>query len=200
MTSLKMGLAVAIAVVVASFAAAGTASATVLCKEAKIPCGAADYPAFTPFAMEQMPGNTTLWKKGFLTIDTCENATVGGTTQNTGGSGTAVTVKLSTFTWGTCGITREVTALGNLEIKYTSEGRGTLFLTQLVWKEGSCVYGGKFLAHIGVITKPEAGKTYSTLLIDTTYPLISGSGCTATVTFASTNKVTFPTPLYIADS
>ncbi len=200
MTSLKMALAVALTVAVASVAAAGTASATVLCKESKIPCGAADYPAFTALNVEQMPGSTTLWKKGFLTVDTCENAAMAGKTQNTGGAGTAVTAVLHAFTWGTCGITREITGLGNLEIKYTSEGRGTLFLTQLTWKEGSCVYGTKIVTHIGVITTPEAGKTYSTLLLDATYPLISGGGCSATVTFASTNKVTAPTPLYIAES
>lgn len=197
MKSLKMGLAVAMAV--ASFAAAGTASATVLCKESKVPCGSADYPAFTAFSVEQMGGNTTLWEAGGSTIDTCSNAAMAGTTQNTGGSGTAVVVKLSTFTWGTCGITREITALGNLEIKYTEAGKGTLFLTHLAWKEKSCVFENK-TAHIGVITKPEAGKTYSTLLIDATFPRVSGFGCLATVTFAATMKVTTPTPLYIADS
>lgn len=198
MKHLRIAALVAVTAV-AALVVAGTASATVLCKESKTPCGSVDYPSATELKVEQMPENSTLWKAGGMTIDTCTNAAMVGKTQNTGGSGSAVTAILSTFTWGTCGVTREITALGELEIKFTAEGRGTLILQNLAWKEGFCVFEGKN-ADIGVITKPEAGKTYSTLLIDATFPRVSGFGCLATVTFAATMKVTAPTPLYIADS
>jgi hypothetical protein len=199
MKHLRLGGLVAAMAVVAAVAVAGTASATVLCKESKVPCGAADYPAFTEFKVEQMPENTTLWREGGVTVDTCEKSLMLGKTQNTGGSGSAVNVLFSTFTWGTCGKTKKITELGEMEIRWQAEGKGTLILKNLVWEEGTCVFGAK-LIDIGVITKPEAGKTYSTLLVDATYPRISGFGCLATTTWAATYKVTAPSPLYIAES
>jgi hypothetical protein len=200
MKHLRLGvLAIAMALAAASLALAGTASATVLCKGSTTPCGA-DYAAFTEFKVEQMPGNTSLWYANGMTVDTCENSLMLGKTQNTGGSGSAVKVSFTTFTWGLCEKkAKKISELGELEIKSTAEGKGTLFLTNIRWEEGSCVFGGKN-ADIGVITKPEVGKTYSTFLVDAKYPLISGLGCPATMTWAATYKVTAPTPLYIAES
>jgi len=199
MKHLRLGGLIAAMAMAALMAGAGTASATVLCKGSTTPCGA-DYAAFTEFKVEQMPGNTSLWYANGMTVDTCENSLMLGKTQNTGGFGLAVNVFFSTFTWGPCEKkAKKIVELGELEIKSVPEGKGTLFLKNLVWEEGSCRFGGKN-ADIGVITKPEAGKTYSTFLVDVKYPLISGLGCPATMTWAATYKVTAPTPLYIAES
>jgi len=200
MKHLKM-LGLAVLAAMALMAVAGSASATVLCKEEKNPCGSADYPAGTEFKAEEMPENTMLWKSQGKTIDECSGSLTAGKTTNTGGLGSAVTVELSTFSWGTCSKSREIIKAGPLEIHYKHLGNsiGTVTLKELEWKEGLCTFGHSNI-DIGDITKPETGKTYSTLLIDALYPRISGFGCGETVTFAATFKITIPTPLYVSES
>lgn len=179
---------------------AGAASATVLCKEEKNPCGLSDYPVGTELKVEQMPENTMRWKAGESTVDECGGSSFVGKTSNTGGLGTAVTVPLSTFTFGSCPKTREITKFGQLEISYVSteeKSQAWIVLSQLTWKEGACTYEGKNIT-IGAIRKPESGKT--TVLIDAVYPLLSGLGCTSTITFAATYKVVSPLPLFVSPS
>jgi hypothetical protein len=193
------GLVAAMAMAVAVFIVAGTASATVLCKEEKNPCGSSDYPVGTELKVEQMPENTMRWKAGESTVDECTGSKFVGKTSNTGGLGSAVTVPLSTFTFGSCLKTREITKVGQLEISYVTgeKSQAWLVLSELAWKEGGCTYEGKNIT-IGAITKPESGKT--TVLLDALYPLLSGLGCAATITFAATYKVISPLPLYVSPS
>src|SRR6476469_9901246 len=109
MKHLKMlGLAALAAMALMAITAVNSASATVLCKEEKNPCGSADYSAGTEFKAEEMPENTMLWKSQGKTIDECSGSLTAGKTANTGGLGSAVTVELSTFSWGTCSKSREI--------------------------------------------------------------------------------------------
>jgi hypothetical protein len=200
MRYLSLGSLVAvIAATAAILVVAGSASATVLCKEEKNPCGSADYPVGTELKIEQMPENTVRWKTGESTVDECTGSKFVGKTSNTGALGSNVTVPLSTFTFGSCPKTREITKLGQLEISYVSQEKSQawLVLSQITWKEGACTWEGKNTT-IGAITKPESGKT--TVLIDALFPLVSGLGCNATITFAATYRVITPLPLYVSPS
>jgi hypothetical protein len=201
MKDLRLGGLVAVMVVAAAaLIIAGTASATVLCKEEKNPCGLSDYPAGTELKVEQMPENTMRWKAGESTVDECTGSKFIGKTSNTGGLGINVLVPLSTFTFGSCPKTREITKFGQLEIFYVSteeKSQAWIVLSQLTWKEGACTYEGKNIT-IGAIRKPESGKT--TVLIDAVFPLLSGLGCSSTITFEATYKVITPLPLYVFPS
>lgn len=199
---LKMiGLAVLAALVLMAIAGAGSASATVLCKEDKNPCGS-DYAAGTEFVAEQMAGSYLRFIAGGTITDECTGSKIAGKTTNTGGSGSAVAIELSTFTWGSCSKSREVTKRGPLEIDYNiweTGYAGTVTMKELEWKEGLCTYGHSNI-DMGNITKSETSSSYATLHIDVQYPLISGFGCASVITFAADYTITAPKPLYISES
>lgn len=197
-----LSLAALAAMAMVIIAGVGSASATVLCKEDKNPCGSADFPAGTEIKIEELPENSLLWKWGKTTIDECTKSEIVGKTTNTGGSGSAVVVELSSFTWGSCSHSRELKKLGVMELDYKNgpgSSIGTITLKELEWKDGLCTYGHPNI-DIGDVTKPETSSSYAIVDIDALYPLISGFGCHETTTFAATYRITTPKPLYISES
>jgi hypothetical protein len=184
---------------------AGAASATVLCKEAKNPCGTADYPAETALSAELVPSNSVRWKgSSGETIDACTTSTFSGKTKNTGGAKTAVSIALSSLEWKSCTTVREVAVPGELEVSYfKSEPHviATLTIKGTEWKEGSCVYGaGSVARSAGWVTEPTEGRSYTVFDMQVTFPKISGLFCEASQTWEGEYRFTTPSTLYIAES
>lgn len=203
MKYLKMaGLVVAAALVLVALAGPGSASATVLCKEDKSPCGS-DFPAGTEVKGQLPAGVTNLWRKSGKVIDTCSAATLVGFTSNTGGLSSAVFLPLKTLTWSACSIKREVIQPGTLEISYTgaSETVGTLKWKEVQFKESGCTYGlGSTPVHVGRMKKSATALTPATFEIDMTFGPISGFPCAESVELESFYSLTAPLPLYVSTS
>jgi len=203
MKYLKMVWLIAVAaLVLAALAGAGAASATVLCKEDKNPCGS-DFPGGTEIKGQLPLGVTNLWRKGGKVIDTCSAATLLGFTSNTGGFSSAVFLPLKTLTWTECSITREVIKPGTFEISYTgaSETVGTLKLKEIQFKESGCTYGlGSTFVDVGRMKKSATALTPATFEIDMTFGPISGFPCAESVELESFYRLTAPVPLYVSTS
>jgi len=206
MKYLKMlGLAVVAALVLSALAGAGTASATVLCKEdpiPKSPCGS-DFPSGTVIKGQLPAGVSNLWRRSGKVIDTCTAATLVGVTSNTGGFSSSVFVPLSSLTWTGCTTTREVLKPGTLEISYTgaTETVGTLKLKEIQFKEAGCTYGyGSTPVHVGRMKKSATALSPATFEIEATFGPISGFPCFESVELESFYSLTAPLPLYVSTS
>jgi len=203
MKHLKMvGLVVVAALALSAFAGAGAASATVLCKEDKNPCGS-DYSSGTEIKGQLPLGVTNLWRKGGKVVDTCWGATLLGFTSNTGGFSSSVILPLKSLTWSECTTTREVIKPGTFEISYTgaSETVGTLKLKEIQFKESGCTYGlGSSFVHVGRMKKSATALSPATFEIDMTFGPISGFPCFESVELESFYSLTAPVPLYVSTS
>ena len=175
---------------------AGSASATVLCKTNTKPC-TEDYAAGTKVTMQLPSGFDMKWTG---LGDTCSFSTVAGETTNTGGSGSAVTVKLTGLSWTSCGLTWEVLKLGTLEIKYGNEGlQNDVILKGTEWRAAGCAYSAGSETKIGVITPSFEGSA-GRMDIQGVFARVSGGFCPATATWEAIDEITAPKPLYVAES
>jgi hypothetical protein len=194
--------AVAVAVLLA-VAGAGTAGATVLCKEDKNPCGS-DYAAGTQIAAKLPAGVSMLWWKFGEVADTCTAATMVGKTSTTGGSTSAVVAPLSALTWTGCTTARETIKPGTLEIDYVSGGGAvvaTLKLKGAEWKEGSCTYGFSGIIDLGRLKKSETLTSGATMEVNALFPRLAGVfPCPETIKWEARYLVTAPVPLYVSAS
>jgi hypothetical protein len=198
-----LGLAVAAALAFAAFAGAGPASATVLCKEEKTPCGAADYPAGTEFKAQLVNGVSDLWKAGEKVINTCTASTITGKTTTTGGATSTVTLPLSSLTWGGCTTARKALKPGTFEIHYRGaelNPDATVTSIGMEWEEAGCTYGTGAGAVLGGFTKTKPG-SHTILDVQITVPKLAGGFlCPITVKWEATYTITAPTPLYVRES
>lgn len=193
------GLAVVAALAaLLAVAAAGTASATVLCKTKMSPCGS-PYLKGTVFNSILTPGTKAVFKAGFTTIECTEGS--GSVETTTNGSATE-TVKgiTKTLTFGGCNAEFNVLKTGSGEIHWTSKTNGT-FTAEGMEVTGSalgvdCVYGGTISSGITL-----NGGESPTVTINAKVPLISGGFlCANPGTMTASLTVTEPTPLYVLAS
>jgi len=199
MKYLKMFGLAALAAALMAFFAVGTASATVLEKEAGKPL-----PAGTLITAES-EGKTELHPP-FGSIN-CTKSHVGGKTLNEGGAGVDVEGTVEALSFSECNAT--VTPLkvngdyGNLRIASNGNGNGTLYGTN---QEVTVVYLGLHCifktnnTKLGTVTGSTSATTDATLDIEATIPRTSGSSgafCGSEAQWTGSYKVTTPTPLYV---
>ncbi|HET7417796.1 MAG TPA: hypothetical protein VFJ61_09255 [Solirubrobacterales bacterium] len=192
-----LALAAALAAVFAVFAA-GTASATVICKTKTSPCGS-PYAKGTVFKAVLTPGTKAVLKAGFMTIECTEG---NGSVEMTTSGGATETVKgnTKTLSFGGCNAEVKVLKTGTGEIHWTSGTNGT-FTAEGMEVTGSalgvdCVYGGKIGSGITL-----NGGTSPTISINAKLPLISGGFlCANPASMTASLTVIEPTPLYVLAS
>lgn len=203
MSHLKMlGLAVAAALACMALLGAGSASATVLCKEWKKPCPKGqDYGAGTPVQATLETGTTSIFKTtGGTTLSTCTGSTMEGETTNTGGPVEPVTGIFGAFWFEGCTKETNVIVNGRFEIKYIGPdtfGGLTVKETEVTINNSgvSCVYGPKEGFYIGTITS--ANEITPTIDVEVTLPRISGGFlCPSQAVWVASYEITTPHPVY----
>ncbi|HKF83856.1 MAG TPA: hypothetical protein VKB23_12960 [Solirubrobacterales bacterium] len=189
-------LAAAVAVLLGVLGA-GSASATVLCKENKDPC-LSKYPLGTVIKGELMSGNMMVWTG---VGDTCKKSTFSGEVTNSGGVGSTVVVKLTSLTWSECGRPHTAVKLGSLELHWQEGGYGgggRFIGTE--WKDGFCTYAMSSEVQSGLI---ESTTSTSHAVFDVISAAGVGNvfGCLGEVQrWDARYTVTAPVPLWVSSS
>jgi hypothetical protein len=194
-----LGLAAVAAAALMAFVGAGTASATVLCKEAKTSGCTNDYASGTSIEAT-LEGSAELVAGGFIE-DTCTGSTIKGKTSSTGGASSTVGGSASALTWSNCSLTTTTSKLGTLEIHHiTGTDNGTLtasgFEVTIAQIFGNCVYKSGTGNDLGTLK----GGAPATISISTTVTGGGAFGCPSTATWTAAYTVTSPNPLYISAS
>jgi hypothetical protein len=201
MKYLKMlGLAAVAALACTALLGTGSASATVLCKEWKIPCPKGqDYEAGTRIEATLESGTTWVAKStGGTVLSTCTGSTMEGPTTNTGGAFEPVTGNFDGVWFEGCTRATKVIVNGRFEIKYIGPntfGGLTVKETQVTINTifGSCVYGPGEGFFIGTITSAK-GIT-PTIDVKVTLPRLSGP-CPSEAVWEASYEITKPHELY----
>jgi len=187
------GLA-ALAAALMAFFAVGTASATIIEKEA----GTA-LPSGTSITAES-EGKTELHPP--IGSINCLKSHVGGKTTNAGGVGVNVTGNIESLSFTECNATVNVLANGTLTVAHTSGSNGTLSSTgaevTVVYLGFHCIFRTNNTS-LGTVT----GGTNATLDISATIPRTGGSSgafCGSNAAWTGSYKVTTPSPLNITAS
>ena len=197
-----LGLAAVAAAALTAFVGAGTASATVLCKEG-ITTGCASagkaYPAGTTVEAS-LEGSAELVAGGFIE-DTCTGSTIKGTTSTAGSSTTTVSGNATSLTWSNCTFPTTTTKLGSLEIHWISgTDNGTLtasgFEVTIHQLFGDCVYSSGANNDLGTVK----GGNPATIAIKTSVTGGGAFGCPSTATWTAAYTVTAPKPLFVSSS
>ncbi len=196
-----LGLAAIAALALTAFVGVGTASATVLCKEAKT-TGCAAYAAGTEIHATS-ENSAVLETTGGVVLDTCTGSTVRGKVSNAGSSSTTASGPIEELNWGVCSRTTNTLKLGSLEVHHIAgTDNGTLTATGGIEVTintifGTCTFGTGAALDIGKVTggNPATINTEKTVV-----PKIAGNAaCPAHGVWNAAFLVTSPTPLYIAD-
>lgn len=182
-----------------AFVGAGSASATVLCKEPLTSgCAAAgkDYAAGTVIESSQTKETTGILTGGGFTLDTCTGSTIKGKTTNTGSDTETVKGPNEEINWGTCTSETKTIKNGELEIHYisgTDNGTMTSIGTEVTVKTifGSCVYSA---SDIGVL---KGGNPATIEIKELSVKLVSGP-CPSETKWTDAFTVTSPQPLYVS--
>jgi len=215
MKYLKMlGLAAVAAASMMAFVGTGTASANTILCETTITTGcASDWDwkvgATMKFSLKSGVSAKLTDTSGFITIDTCTEATVTGTLART--TTPQGTVSASGVDWGGCTRTTDTVTAGELEIHHISNTHnGTVtatgFAVTIPFSSSTCAYGFTATRDIGTLVTSADGLD-AELVINTNVDLISShssaSGCPSsgkwTATYTQTPDPT-ETKLYIATS
>jgi hypothetical protein len=207
MKYLKMlGLAALAAVILMTFAGAGTSSATALCSTIVDPCPAGQKWGLLSIFTFSLKSGTSAKLVGTEgeTLDTCTGSNVEAELTNAGSSTTTVTGKVKSLTWIGCTVTTDTTQLSNLEGHYTSAGNGTLTadgefkVTINTVLFGSCVYGVTAGTLLGNVTG--GGEKVATFVANAVAKRLSGSGfaCPETSKWTAEYVYTKQTLLYFS--
>lgn len=202
-----LGAALVAAIAVTALLGSGTASATVLCKEAKNPCGTSAYPSGTEFKTELFTGGRTVWRNpDSSTYDECTGNTLLGKIGSAGGVGTAVTVPLSSASWTGCVRSRTILKSGTLEINYASG----LTYAPVKWKElewsdneifHTCTFSsGAAGLEAGRLESSFNSTSAAVLLMKIKVPRVAGEGCPEWRVIEAQIHVATPVPLYVEPS
>lgn len=200
MKYLKMLMVIAVASAAFCAVLSGSASATVLCKKAISPCPE-DYPAGT-VGTASLLGSAAIRTTEGTTLVTCNETTITGTSENTGGKGEAV--KSIGGEWLVRECTNPVTVLktGKLSVFHISgTHNGTVIAEGAELTVGgifgaSCVYGPGSGLDLGTYV----GGT-GELNIKTVVNRVSGGfTCPSDVWWTASYRSTSPaTPVYIEE-
>jgi hypothetical protein len=210
MKSLKIVIPTALVVVAAVvLAAAGTASATVLCKVASATsCGAGNqygtgteinsHLRSSEWALMEAPGTGPEW------VSHCIESTWGMKTTSAGGGAVTVPAATETFSFGSCstGPTPVVLKKPTLVFHWLAGNNATITEEGIEvtadWFSMSCDYGASKPQTVGQLT----GGKPADIPLNMTLELIKGvkGVCPATVVLKATYEVTAPNPLYVTAS
>jgi hypothetical protein len=197
MKHLKMlGLGLVTAAALTALAGAGTASATVICKNnLNTEKCSEPYPVGTE-GTASSSGSIILETTGGTTLDTCTGSEVKGTIGNAGSSTTTVSSKLSSITWTGCTVETKTLAPGSGELHWiTGTDNGTLTtsgteVTVNTGFFGACVYGTGEGKDMGTTVGGNPGS----LTISTTVKLTKNESglCPSELKFTGTYVATSP--------
>jgi hypothetical protein len=209
MKYLKMlGLVAVAAMALMAMLGAGSASATVLCKENAIPCPELKvYPVKTNVSATTEPETTVVFKStGGTELSTCASSTIEGQTEKKGGEKEPVVIPIAQLSWFGCTsnvLTRE---LGTLEIDYIGpETRGTFTMKNVrvtVSVGGiTCTYGNAGgPIDIGTAKGSPNETSPATLAVASVVPKLEGSFlCPADAVWEASYYITEPIPLYFKE-
>ncbi len=193
-----LGLAGLTTMALMALAGAGSASATVLCKNSTC---TEKYPAGTAYHLETVKPSIMEWEEGEAKIkvsEECTKQTISGVSENVGSATETVRFVLEKFTWQECPKEAETIKLPQIEIHYSAENVGTV-----------TAKGGEFRFKAGLFSSCfytfGAGKTIGTLK-GGSEPILEVSGelerlgLCAPRTWTAKFKFTKPTPLYVGFS
>ncbi len=201
-----MGLAAVAAAALMAFAAAGSASAAVLCKTNSNPC-TSKWTLGTKLEFSLKSGTSATWKDtSGNTLKTCSNAKLSGEISNAGNGIEPVKLKVTEDTWTSC--TVPTTTLKNGEIEITNISGGTNGTVKLKNAEfttndvvfGDCSYGTAVGGtDLGTLTSSSIGDS----VIDVNAQLLPvGGACCPDVVWQESFTITSPkeTPLFVEPS
>ncbi|HEX5928173.1 MAG TPA: hypothetical protein VFY48_02160 [Solirubrobacterales bacterium] len=191
-----LGLAaVAVAALMAT-AGAGSASATVFCKENATPCPAEKRWAVNTEFKSSLEAGQAVIKAGLAEIK-CGKSNVNGSISNAGAEGAPVILKLEQFSFEECGCPVTTLKPGSMSAAWTNGTMNaglTIANTQVTFNcMGHCIYGE---GPLGALT----GGAMATMDVDATLNKVAGGAfCPATATLEADYTVTAPEPLYVAE-
>jgi hypothetical protein len=196
-----LGLAVLAAAAVMAFVGAGTASATVLCKNNAEPCSE-PYGAGTTINSTQEGSGILETLSGELLV-TCTESTVKGKVEKAGSATEPVSGPVETLSFGGCTNEVKTLATGSLEVSWSEKTNGTL-----TSKNGkvtvailgvSCTYGTAATGtKLGTVTGGVTAEKQATIDINAVVPLVEGSFlCPKETRWTASYTVTEPKPLYV---
>jgi hypothetical protein len=195
-----LGPIAAAAMALMAFLGAGSASATVLCKEAVTTGCTNDYPAGT--ALEgTLRGGTMSFEVGSTVLVTCTGSTILGGTENTGGAGVAVGVNVSSLTWSGCTKTTTTLRIGTLALSHIA-GTDNASVTAREFEItistifGSCIYGYGTEAKILGVFDGGASAIFQAVA---EVPKISGNCPGSSATWTAAYNVTNPASGFAAN-
>lgn len=194
-----LGFAAVAAVAMTAWAGAGSASATVLCKEWILVCPATKiYPVGTTLAASQNAGTTTKFTNGGSTVSSCSGSSWSALVSSKGGAGIPVSGSNETLSFTGCSTAVAVSTKGQFAIHHipgNTEGVLTLLGTQLtVTVAGQdCVYA------VGGPVAMNSGKSILSPIMVGEVPLGLASGpegCPGVLEWEFTSTFTAPKPLW----
>ncbi len=157
MKNLRLLGLVAIAAMAPMAFAASSASATVLYNGSTKLTG-----ALLDFSLEAL-AHARLTDTSGNTLDDCAVSTVKGNTKNTGSATETVKGTIGTISWESCTFPTSTVTAGSWEFHWTSGTNGTITSASEIGVTintvlfGSCVYGVKAGANLGVLTTKSSG-------------------------------------------
>jgi hypothetical protein len=201
-----LGLVAVAATALMAFAAAGSASAAVLCKTNTNPC-TSKWAAGTNLEFSLKSGTSATWKgTGGETLKTCTNAKLIGGITSAGSGSEAVKIKVSEDSWTSCTVATKTLKLGEIEItNITGTTNGTVILKGAEFTTndvifGDCSYGtATGGTDLGTLTSSATGDS----VIDVNAQLLPvGGACCPDVVWQESFTITSPkeTPLFVEPS
>jgi hypothetical protein len=207
MKSLKMlSLVTAATAALLASLGAGSASATVLCSEHKIPCPESKiYAAGTTVSASlEAKGSSIFRETGGTVLNTCTSSNLAGSTSNQGKENEAIKGAISTFDLTGCSNATAVTEAGSFEIGYILVENNTV--ANLTFKGTKvtitpfgvidCIYGAGSGTFIGTMTGGKPGLIH----VKTTLAKVGGSAlCPPDAVWEAPYEINAPFPVYFKD-
>jgi hypothetical protein len=177
-----LGLAAAAAMVLTALLGAGSASATVLCKEYEVPCLNANVWAAKTKIKATLEAKTSMDVKDIhgTVLNTCTGSTIEGRTTNAGGKGIAVVGDNETETFAGCTHAMTVEKTGEFAVHYLGPSTtGTwLFTNDNVTVEvfgATCSYGSGTEDEVGIVESDESTTDAELDFVEAEFTKLAGS-------------------------
>lgn len=194
-----LGLSVMAASLLMALPGAGTASATVICKNNLNTEHCSEPYLAGAEGTASLEGTATFQAGSFSTE--CSESVVKSTLKEAGSSTTAVKSGISTITWGGCSSTTDTLNGGSAELQWipgTDNGTLTTFDTEVtVLHTGvDCIYGA---SSGGTVVGTTVGGNPGSLVVETSFPKKGGGGlCPSTGIFRAKYVATSPTNAWVS--
>jgi len=198
------GLAAGAVAVLMAFAGAGTAAATVLCKnnESTSICNE-NYSSETEITSSLVSGTKAKLKTSFKNVE-CSKATVSGRTENGGSATETVKVLVEALTFEECNCTVSVLKKGTLELHWISGGNNATVTgtgaevtvtCSTIFGTVHCIYATEG-TDLGTLT----GGSPAKLELNASVPrLTTNALCSEEATWEASYEVSSPKPLYATE-